>query len=270
METCLSLLGVMEEREARGHAREMAGGAYAEEAIHALWTTSRQSFKPIPKAGLPSITELPASAREHLLTLAKRQDLRAMTGGFLWSARLVEVAPLLSLAVDLYERKLAEWVDRLGTSDQKALLDACLPLKADPLNVAISSPTQANIVHADLGADLRLDPSAGLGVSAVQPPLCVRIGAVQGRYCLFDGYHRAAALTKLGHTHVPALILHDATWAFLRGTPRDRRFEVATLNRAEPPCLGHFGSEAAVQIPALRRVKVMTMRVESFISVLSE
>lgn len=104
------------------------------------------------------------------------------------------------------------------------------------------------------------------GSSIVAPPLPVRVAEIAGFRYLMDGHHRAVALRRLGHSHMPCLVLHDCNWAFLRNTPRRRRFEPAPFAREIPPCVGHFSSPAAVATRAVRCVRVMTMHLSSFIA----
>ncbi len=144
-------------------------------------------------------------------------------------------------------------------------MDVCLPLRAAPLSAALS-PYQAYLVHDDLGATWHLNPSDGLSIAVVRPPLWVRVGEVSGRLFLVDGYHRAIALRRLGHTHIPCVVLHDCTWAFLRTTPRLRRFEPSPFSRPHTPCVGHFLTPTAVSTRVKPLVRVMTVRVESFIA----
>lgn len=262
----LSLLGVMDQREAQAHLETIAGpNAYTPEETSMLWQASRQAYQRIEDAGFPETQQMPSSLWQHILRLHEHESSSAMTGGFAWSVRLVEIDPVLSLAIDIQVSKLERWESCFRGASFDAIVNACLPLKSAPVSIPLS-PYQAFLVHDDLGATWQLSAAGGISLGFVRPPLWIRAGEVSGRLFLIDGYHRAIALRRLGHTHIPCVIVHDCTWTFLRGTPRFRRFEPPPFARPDPPCVGHFLTPAAVSVKAIPLVRVMTVRVESFIA----
>ncbi|MEW6227825.1 MAG: hypothetical protein AB1700_06965, partial [Bacillota bacterium] len=159
LEPALSLLGVMDQGEAQAHLEVVAGpDAYTPEEASELWQASRQAYQQVQDAGSPEVQQLPSSFWHNLLQLHEHESAMAMTGGFGWSVRLVEIDPLLSLSIDIHLSRLERWERRLRGANLETVVDACLPLKAAPLSAALS-PYQAYLVHDDLGATWHLNPS---------------------------------------------------------------------------------------------------------------
>jgi hypothetical protein len=261
----------MREDEAEHHLHELAGpGAYAADEARALWTASHQDLRHVHTSpGIPELTDLPPEAWDHLLQIHQHESLALLVADFTWSVRLVEIDPLLSVAIDVFVARVEEWTRRLSGGDPCTLLDACLPRKAAPFLI-MTGPSLAFAVHSDLGASWAHDVRKGPLPSILKPPLPVRVVEIAGSYYLMDGYHRALALRRLGHTHIPALVLHDCHWSFLRHTPRRRMFQPAPFASPNPPCVGHFLTPAAVETRAAPCVRVMTIRVESFIAPIAD
>lgn len=268
LQPALSLLGVMTLEEAGAQMEATSGpGTHSPEALASLWGRSRDSFKPVcSNPGFPEIRELPASARGHLIQVPKHGSFGPMVAGFGWSIRIVEIRPLLSLAIHVSLPRVEHWVERLAKAETASLLEGCLPLRADVLQLNSAGPGAASLVHSDLGVTWMVNFQNQVGAIPVAPPLAVRVAEVNGRMFLFDGYHRAAALLRLGQEWIPCVILHDCNWTFLRQTPRGHRFEPSPFSRPDPPCVGHFATPAAVPTLVRREVRVMTVRFESMIA----
>lgn len=269
LQPSISLLGVMTADEVRTHLSEVAGpDEYSSEDALTLWRSSHDALAPVHTApGLPEIQEFPATAWEHLLQLHRHESFPAITAGFRWSSRLIEIDPLLSIAIDLSEDRLRHWGELLSGADLQRAAELCLPQQAAPLTVN-ASPTHAFVVHTDLGAHWAFNPQT-FTPTMTRPPLPVRAAEIAGRLYLIDGYHRAVAMRRLGSRFIPCMILHDCNWTVLRTTPRRRRFEPPAFARPTPPCAGHFLSPAAVPTRTAREVRVMTMHLDSFISPLA-
>lgn len=273
LQPALSLLAVLSQEEARFHLDEISGPeTYTPEESQALWKASVDAYNPVHDTpGIPEILEFPSSIWDHLLTLHEHESLPAVVDRFRWSARLVEIDALFSIAIDIFIPRVEYWVQQLSGVDLPGITKACLPNRAALFHFNLSPPSLAYVIHSDLGATWGYDLKSGtLSPTLVKPPLPVRAVEIAGRLYLMDGYHRAVALRRLGYKHVPCLIIHDCNWMFLRTTPRQRRFEPAPFARPTPPCVGHFLTPAAVCTRAKRLVRVMTMRVESFIAPLTE
>lgn len=270
LQPMLSLLGVMSADEARQHLEQIAGQtAYTADAAKELWERSHEAFKPIhSNPGHPELLDPFPDAWAHLLELPRHESFGLLVNGLTWSVRLVEIDAIFAVAIDVSVRRVDEWRIRFSNLDLSGLVLACLPIRADPLRVTVSPP-RASIVHDDLGATWTY-PQGGLGLAMVRSPLPVRTVEVSGHHYLIDGYHRAIALRQLGHSHIPSLVLHDANWAVLRGTPRPRHFEPPPFSQPTPPCVGHFLTPAAVPTRGLRLVRVMTMHIDSFIAPVTE
>lgn len=240
------MLGFMGEPEALAFQRSMLLPGVDEAAMRATWqtaTTAVGTLRAMPSRNA-ALRPLSAAAQVVAAELAA-EDLfmRSFPGTSEWQS--VEIDKLL--AVQGYVD--TEFVDSLTAppqADEAEVLRFCMrpnPLEAPLLDVqgqvTFSSHFRNNLTNAGLAWEKVDENTYRVFATVVSRPNYMYVAEIHGSYILANGYHRAVALKRAGHTRVPCLLRHftDYNQAFLPGT---QAFSATHLAAARPPLVADF------------------------------
>jgi hypothetical protein len=187
----------------------------------------------------------------------------------------VELPTLRSFQPQLNE----EYIERLVRTgpppdDQAGTVAFCLPTKEERPKTQILAgfnPTTNTFTAVTENLDLRVlgsaqseDPVSGRKIAGFLwgfglPQISV--AEYSGMFFLKNGYHRAFALLKLGHTKLPCLLLHTQLFQFT-GAQAPGMFNVDIVRASRGPILSDFQSDAAVSVPHRRLRLLLSVHAE--------
>jgi len=275
-----TLLGFFKADEALGFAKSQ-GYEFSPDEEAALKREIEKALRAV--AGLPDRTgtspemlEVPVAASEHLSKIEKDPTFAEHTNGMLrWGWKLVEIAKLRTFQTQVnqsYVDRLAEEVPPVG--DFLGALRFCVPERGSKglqkVTMAFNPVTNTfSVVSENL--DLRIlgqaqgeDPTTkrkftgfawGFGLPTIS------VVGYKGKYMIRNGYHRAFALLKKGHTHLPALVLETDNFQ-LTGAAAAGFFSIDVLLSSRPPLMADFLTDAAIIIPRPKMRTVLLIHAE--------
>lgn len=273
----LSLVGFMERQAALDHLRKVCvpdPPEASDEVLAAQWQQARVRLGP-PKAraGQPRIqAPLPAAA-PYLHDLAARSWVAAALRRLVeprWA--MVEIEPLLAFQPTIDLDRIGERCPVLRSPPAlEELLELCLPA-VPPADDFRTSPVTAlsetmTITSRDQGlaltgwgvfnVDMYGFPShiAGIRFHTMSP--LAQAVSCEGRYYLYQGYHRAYAIRQAGAREMPCLV-HQVSPAELP----DGVFDPALYAAADPPTMAHFthGRAHEVRLRAVSHIIEVSWR----------
>lgn len=194
------------------------------------------------------------------------EHLQGATGlDFAW----VELARIRCFQPQLneeYIRRLVEAGPRAG--DENATVAFCLPTREERAKTQVLAgfnPVTNTFTAVTENLDLRVlgnaqseDPVSGRKIAGFVwgfglPQ--VAVAEYNGQFFLKNGYHRAYALLKLGHTRIPCILVHTQLFQFT-GAQGPGMFNIDIVTGTRSPVLADFSSDAAVSVPH-RRLRLM-------------
>ncbi|PLR75277.1 hypothetical protein CU633_21960 [Bacillus sp. V3-13] len=267
----LMLLGFFpHEIEAINNVKKFCGDKlWDESTIKTKWQNSRShlSVKPTYTAGYPQVKEISIEHMDYLSTVPSHPSFQMIVKGP-WAFRMVEIDPLLSLAIkvdsDYIENLYLEFKDKAFEN----ILSLILPNKGG--NLALSpSVNNFSWTTKDRGMHLQhttsfplVDGGIVVGFRVPIPPLPVHVKILHGKYILFDGYHRVLALRKAGHHYVPCLVSEVGSATEVQ-TMQEESFNLRFLLENEnPPTMGHFFTDLSEKVQLLPSAKFFQIRAE--------
>jgi hypothetical protein len=257
----LSLVGFLDREQAIAHLRSACVPADTDDsALTREWAAAKAKLDaPMQKAGLPSISPLPANYdpyKQSVLSQAAFQHGGSFQGA---SVCLVEIEPILAVqfTIDLARVKQLCGVLHHPTIDE--MLEICLPLKPraeefqavpGPQSILLKSRSM-NVKISASGLLQRSFLGVRFGISSPH----VRVVRHNGRCYMQNGFHRAVGLGMAGAVQMPCL-LRDVTDLSEAGIVENATFSAARLESGNPPTLAHFirGRAHAVMLRSLSRV----------------
>jgi hypothetical protein len=156
----------------------------------------------------------PGALARHLAEVQKHQ-LAAQLLAEGWEPALVDLARVCATQPYIYTDHAVERSMEARADDPVALAKVTLPLPGTASLRATFDPRRQAFVFSSSNTNLRvvdrfeqqIEPGvAGYGFVVRVTPSFLLVAAVNGRYILRDGYHRAYGLMKLGIRVVPALV----------------------------------------------------------------
>lgn len=217
------------------------------QALFDEWMAAKARLgPPIPNAGQPDIQPLPAAATAHV-----QQLQHAVWAAPLFQAGgltppkfgLVEVDPLIAFQLTVATTRSDFHCGSLSnppTLDE--MLRVCLPLTAPSEQFNVQRQANSMIIKAR-SLNLRLQDAgmfnaqfAGVAFGPALP--FVQVVRLDGRYYLFNGFHRACGLRRAGATHIPCAV-RDALDPSIAATIQ-ATFSQALLEGDDPPTLAHY------------------------------
>jgi hypothetical protein len=259
----LSLLGFLSQSAAIRHLQKDCVLATPTPSLcEQEWQVARAALAS-PYHGQPEILDLPRHALTHI---SQNVEPLALKLGLYKDADLsppryclIETAPLLAhqLVIRL-PNAAAITADLPAAPTLMDMLPICLPgrIPAEPFEV-LRQPNALVIKARSL--NLHFDqPLIGENAATlcIRPaPPFVTVIARGERFHLWDGYHRAYALARLGATHIPCM-LRQSLRDDLIDPALECYFPASLLQSADPPTLGHFSRRLAhpVRLKSMSRV----------------
>ena len=255
----LSLLGFLDEPEAIALLRDtcvVADGSDA--ALSVEWQAARAKLgTAYPRAGQPDFQAIPAAGQAHLSQLVAQPWMQnALKGGLLGGMfQMVELAQLLAFQFHVDMARSDHHNGATMTAPSLAdMLSMCLPLQLVPEGVRTNRGPNSVLVTCD-GLNFQTAVAgvfptpygffAGLEAAPTIPLL--HVVRFNGRSYLHNGFHRAVGLVRRGVTHAPCFV-RDVADAAAAGINPPQTFAATTLESANPPTVGHFGTGLAYDV----------------------
>jgi hypothetical protein len=253
----LSLVGFLDQSAAMRHLLsdcQLADTAPA--ALSEIWRNARARLRPVSAApGKPEILDLPLAARAHITQQAEPLAMRLgmYKAHDLSPPRyaMVEVAPLIAHQLTLDAPSADGKAEGLNAVPSlEAMLPICLPGAVPPEQFDVLMQRNA-LVITSRNPNLHFErPQLGdqAAIIAIRPAPPFVTVVVRRELCyLWDGYHRAYALARLGATHIPCM-LRQSLRDDLIDAILERHFPPGLLRGAAPPTLGHFVENLAYPV----------------------
>jgi hypothetical protein len=183
-----------------------------------------------------------------------------------WRPALVDLPRVCAFQPSVFTDHAGERVAQVAVGDARALAEVTLPLepgtpvtfqydRARQLFITSIANQNLQVVGAFGGLAPGMPPgTVHMGFQVRVITSFLQVGAVQGRYFVRDGYHRALGLLRRGARYVPAFVREDMLLADLAG-PGALSVE-AILGPAPPVMSDYWDDSVAVTayLPAPRRV----------------
>lgn len=271
----LSLVGFMDPAQALPHLKFACvpnPPNITDAALLANWQTAQQQLgAPIPNAGTPNMTQIPATD-PHVANLLQQPWVRLAFQNPAYNIgnatfQMIEIDPLLAYQFTVDSNRSTQ--KRQGFSPvptRQQLLDLCLPLAppVEPYNPYFVLGQQSVMVKADslnmrnLYCGFFKNPNplvfnpdftdAVMGILVGTGLPFMHVVRFNGRCYLHNGFHRALAIRASGQTHMPCIFrdVQDQATAGIRtdgGT-----FALQRLEAPNPPTVGHFTQGRAYQV----------------------
>lgn len=186
------------------------------------------------RARSPRLLDIGASHWFHL-TRVYNTISPSLRGSF----RMVEIAPLLTNWVDVDVETVERYMEIFRDGDQRKILSVCLPSER-PVPRLESIGNQVTLRVAERPVHVSMSMTVTIST-------CVTVSVMSGRFILVDGTHRALALSRLGHSYVPAVIKEELAWGGVRALAK-RSFGPPTLALEDPPQVGYYLNEVSIPI----------------------
>lgn len=244
-----SLVGFLEQQAAINYLRTscVPSGPDDDATLLAEWQTARGKLgAPIAKAGYPDIQDIPTTHAAYVGVLASQPWLApALNTAYVGATfKLVEIEPLLAFQFAVDDLRSSHHCAPFAnppTLDQ--LLETCLPLNPPTEPIQVSQTPQSMLITSRslnfraLAQGFINGAFVGMHVGVALPLL--HVVQLNGRCYLYNGFHRAYGARMAGATHVPC-IFRDVPDAASAGINPPGTFDLAILESANPPSLGHF------------------------------
>ncbi|CAN7191199.1 hypothetical protein LJR084_000538 [Variovorax sp. LjRoot84] len=261
----LSLVGFLQQQDAINLLRSTCVVADpSDAALTAEWQAARAKLgPPVPNAGRPGISNVPAAGQAHMAQLVQRPWIQAHLQGDMVGAtfQLIELAPLLAMQfnVDIARSDHHNGGVSAPAPNVDDLFSMCLPLVPMIENVRTSAVPNAQNPNALLvtSRGLNFYPMAqGLMQNASGNFIGVQVGVTvplmhvvryNGRCYLHNGFHRGVGLLTRGVTHAPCVFRDVADFGAV-GLMPNKTFDGAVLESGDPPTLAHFGQGRAYDV----------------------
>lgn len=166
------------------------------------------------------------------------------------SFQMIEIDKLLAyqFSVDVARSNSHCPWGRLPT--QQELFDVCLPLALSKDPVHISTQGSAYILKSrslnfSISAQGAMQSMIGIQCSWSLP--FVHVTRFNGRCYLHNGYHRAVGVRLAGATHMPCFF-RDVADPAIAGIQPPGTFDLALLQSANPPTIGHYATGRALDV----------------------
>jgi hypothetical protein len=232
-------------------------------ALIAEWTAAAAALgAPIPSAGLPALHPIAAAEQAHIAQLSAlpwiAPYLTANPGA---SFALVEIDPLLAYQASIDNDRSDHHCHALGRPPTMTeMMEVCLPLTqpSDTFTLQNGPGAQSMLLRArSLNVRAVAQGFVGAGTIGVQFNHALPLTHVvrhNGRCYLHNGFHRALGLRAAGATVMPCLFRDVATPEEVGIGPST--FQLALLESADPPTVGHFtqGRAHPVQLRAHSKI----------------
>ena len=260
----LSLVGFMEQAQARNHLRQACVPADPSDvALDIEWQKARDQLgPPMPNAGQPELLPLAANDLQHVHTILTDPALMQafQPGGAMFGSAFhwVEIRPLLAYQHSvMLDRSNHHGAGLTKPPTESELMAMCLPPKIpDEPFQAVLGPQSALIRSPSLNLRVLAQgvfnaSFSGIGFGPALP--FVHVVRLNGRCYLHNGFHRAYCAGIAGATHLPCAFRDvatpdDAGIRYDGGT-----FPLSLLESQNPPTVGHYLDNRAHPVQ-LRRV----------------
>ena len=157
----------------------------------------------------------------------------------------------------------AETVQVPREEDEAAVLSFCMrsnpidpPLMGPDGGIAFSSHYSQNLVPSGLAFRTVSDHAVEVVATIISRPNFVQVARFNGRYIVANGYHRAVALIKAGHTRMPCL-LRDVPSIEAAGLVPPGFFDLGRLFAPRPPLVSDFLSANATTLKLRARNHIL-------------
>ncbi len=265
-----SIYGFLSEQDAINYRRAncIVPPAVDDAALAAEWAAARALLGPaVASAGQPAVSDIAAAHAPHIAQVMLNPRFPIVTENVTFSFKMVELKPLLAFQHHVINERVDEVTTALGASPT---VDALLPLFLPP---ALELPQfywnikEQSVTITSKSLNLRVLRRGYFGPDAIEQkhfagpafgvanPL-VTVSAVNGRYYLTNGYHRAVAAVAAGVLEAPCLLIETGEYlraVGLGGMPQD------ILESANPPTLGHFTENHATDVQLRRMTRAITI-----------
>jgi len=224
----------------------------------------------------PEIKEIPQRFQPHLQQVSKQSTFPETHQGMKsWSFGMVEIRTIHCFQQNINLEYIEQLLEKTpAPDDPEGTLEFCLPSKGpegSPVLVGYNQNTFTYSVVSE-NLDLRI-----LGNIQGEDPVTKRkflgfgfggglrqmsVVEYQGVYMIKNGYHRAYALAKKGHTYMPCLVVKTDSY-LLTGANAPGFFPVDLMTSDKSPIIDDFFSKAAVNAPRRRLRVVLTIHGEA-------
>jgi len=258
----LSLVGFLDQQQAMNHLLNACKPANEDPAaLIAEWEAAKAGLgaSPIANAGHPDIQSIPAKQQGFVQQVLAHPVFQREWHGA--KVQLVEIDPLLAHQVSVDINRATQYC---GNSPNPPTLDelltTCLPL-ATPNEQLKIIPGQNSLLLKSNNLNVRILRGVGnppfMGIHfGVSVPF-VHVVRYNGRYYLFDGYHRAFGLRKAGVTHIPCVV-RDVVDRIDTGDKLPA-FPATLLESNNPPTLAHFTQQRAYRVSLRLQSRVLSV-----------
>jgi len=255
----LSLVGFMDQKQAIDYlAKRCQVTGKTSRDLNEHWKKAKAQLGPrVEDAGKPEILDIPPEHKSYLDAIEKHprfhevlNDVRA------WSFRLVKIEPLLAFQFDIsIEQAIAAAVCPSGP-DLHYSLKECLPqvipdivsrLEDIPNGFRIISP-ETNL--RTVGKEEAFNQAIGLKLAGVRFGRGIpwmQVTRHNSKCYLYNGYHRAYRLRKMGATHVPCILLEVDRFSRAIAGPAGF-FGSDVMRDKDPPTCAHFAQGRAYPV----------------------
>jgi hypothetical protein len=263
----LSLVGFMQQDAALHHLRQACVPPDpADAALLPVWRAATANLGTAsPNAGKPNIEAIPAANAAYVNTLLSQAWVHAAFQGPLKGSeiKLVEIDEMLAFQFTVDLDRADHHCGPLSkppTIDE--LLHTCLPInpigEALSISTLVTSPNGGSAVIRARSLNVRMvaqgifnDPGGNPFAAGFQfgPALpLVQAVRLNGRVYLHNGFHRAVGARAKGATHIPCVLRDVQTPDEAAIRADGSTFELALLESANPPSVGHFTSGRAQSV----------------------
>lgn len=254
----LSLLGFLDEPSAATLLRNACVVPDATpEALSAIWREAQAKLgTAIPRAGLPTMEDIPPEGAEHMASLLQQQWVQVALGSDIAGGtfKMVELEPLLAYQLNV---DIARSDHHNGSADAPSttqLFNMCLPLEKVIENITTVTHANAMLVTS---RGLNFRPFAqgafptpvgtliGMHVGVSLP--LMHVVRYNGRAYLHNGFHRAVGLGRRGVKMAPCVV-RDVTDPGAVGIVPPLTIGLPVLESDNPPTVGHFINDRAIGV----------------------
>lgn len=272
MSKSLMVIGAFPEiREATQSIQKYCGEEYWDvPRIHTEWNHSRSVMtSPLTyQPGDPIIKDIPPEYIEQISAITGNQSFTQIAQGQ-WSIRLVQVDALLSQPIFVNLDYIEELQVGVRGNNFEDVIRLCLP-NTPKKHIFQQSQNEISLFTRDRGVRWGVQGSVlnvDQGGTVVGFPMVldngpVHVKSIHGKYVLVDGYHRALAIRKAGYEYIPCLLTeaHSPNEIVTMG---QESFNIPfLLESANPPTLGVFLTEAAVEVHTRPMGKLIKIKIE--------
>ena len=200
----------------------------------------------MPGAGQPVLNSLPSVAGPHIRQLQTLPWAASLFAAQTLSAadfKMVEVDPLIAFQLTISKVRSGDHCAKVSNPPSiQEMLDICFPLQPPTEQLRVQSQDNSLILKA---RSLNIQKIAFgmfdnqfLGLTFGPSPPFVQAVQHNGKYYLWNGFHRAYGLRSAGATYIPCAVrkILDPNEAKVL----ESVFPLSLLESAEAPTLAHF------------------------------